>query len=151
MLNATCVGVVVESPVLLMLEQVAVISMDHLKEAGGTVCLQLTDDQHIAELNRQYRGIDGPTDVLSFAWNEGMPLKGARGHLGDIVISVESAQRQANQIGHSLNRELAFLEIHGILHLMGFDHVTETEEQVMIAAQRQLLGILELEKIVEAT
>jgi probable rRNA maturation factor len=85
----------------------------------------LVDDAEIASLNQQYRGMAGPTDVLAFAAQEGdaiFPVADAPQELGDIVISVETAQRQAEALGHELAAELALLVIHGCLHLLGHDH-----------------------------
>ncbi len=103
------------------------------------VGLTITDDQHIRELNASYRGIDQATDVLSF------PLSDAPGgtqtefvtppalarSLGDVVISYERAVAQAREYGHSIDRELGFLLVHGILHLLGYDHETESQRTVM--------------------
>lgn len=93
------------------------------------VSITLTDNAYIHELNRQYRKIDRPTDVLSFALNEGVEPEVKDGPainvLGDIIISVERAQEQAADYGHSLRREMAFLTVHGMLHLLGYDHMEE--------------------------
>lgn len=112
------------------------------------VCISVVDDETIRELNRTYRQKDVPTDVLSFALNEtveGEPEihyeteEEADASLGDIVISLPTAQRQAQEYGHSLERELAFLTIHGFLHLLGYDHMNEEDEKVMFARQRAIL------------
>lgn len=100
------------------------------------VCVRLTGDDEIAELNRHYRDIDGPTDVLSFAQMEGEILPG--GHLGDIVISVDTACRQAREQRHDIETELRILARHGLLHLMGYDHDGHDPE-----AWRQAEGLLE--------
>lgn len=107
--------------------------------------LLFVDDAEIQVLNRDYRGLDRPTDVLSFSAQEGeafpdsddMPLV-----LGDIVISVDTAKRQAAEFGHSADREMAFLAIHGLLHLIGMDHQAPDEEAEMIARQKELLDDL---------
>lgn len=119
------------------------------------VSVLLTDDREIQRLNREFRGIDRTTDVLSFpaadyevagdfsAFEERMdvfdPETGAL-LLGDIAISVERARKQAEEYGHSLLREIAFLTAHSVLHLLGFDHMEEGERKVMEDRQR---GILE--------
>ena len=97
--------------------------------------LTLTDDDHIRELNLIYRDLDEPTDVLSFSQIEGaeafvQPPRGVL-TLGDIVISLETANRQASAQGHSLERELAHLAVHGALHLLGYDHQADDEEAHM--------------------
>ncbi|AGA58478.1 Probable rRNA maturation factor, Endoribonuclease YbeY [Thermobacillus xylanilyticus] len=117
----------------------------------GEVALTFVDDARIHELNREYRGIDRPTDVLSFAmqegdepdiifdeWEEGEsdPVSGM---LGDIVISLERAKAQSEEYGHSLEREIGFLFVHGFLHLLGYDHQTAEEEAVMFAKQEAIL------------
>ena len=105
----------------------------------------LVDDATIQTLNRDYRGIDRPTDVLSFAFLDevaGEPsIKGVPfTDLGAIVISVEKAASQATEYGHSIERELSFLFIHGLLHLCGYDHQNDEDETIMIATQDAILG-----------
>ena len=101
-------------------------------------CLLVTD-RRIRALNRRYRGEDSPTDVLAFPQGEGGGPPGHPGLLGDVVISVETAARQAARAGSSLEREAALLLIHGILHLLGHDHATAAERRRMWAIQRRLL------------
>ncbi len=100
------------------------------------VTLRLTDDPTIRELNRVYRKRDKPTDVLAFAQREGEGGGLHPGLLGDIVISVETAARQARR---GLERELLFLAAHGLCHLLGYDHSTDDEEAEMNARMRLLL------------
>lgn len=95
--------------------------------------LLLTDDATIHALNKQYRNKDKPTDVLSFSLED--PV-----HLGQLVISVDRAREQAEQIGQSLEDELQFLFTHGTLHLLGYDHEEEEEEKVMLAKAYKLLA-----------
>lgn len=114
--------------------------------------LVLTDDEQIQQLNRDYRDKDQPTDVLSFPLYENLlaadqPPAPERGPLllGDIVISVATAQRQAAQLGHSDQRELCFLFVHGLLHLLGHDHeLGEAQEKAMFALQDAILAELGL-------
>jgi probable rRNA maturation factor len=112
----------------------------------------LTTDEEVRRLNREYRGIDAPTDVLSFPMGaettEGgqdafLAPEGVR-MLGDVVISYPQAVRQAVEYGHSLQREVGFLTVHGILHLLGLDHETPEEERVMFAKQEEVLASLGL-------
>lgn len=105
--------------------------------------LQLTGDREIAELNDRWRGLPQATDVLSFAALESeMPLQQATTlELGDIVVSVPTAARQAIEQGHSLERELQWLVSHGLLHLLGWDHPDETTLNAMIACQERLLAM----------
>jgi probable rRNA maturation factor len=94
--------------------------------------VSLVSNDEIHEINNQYRGIDGPTDVLSFT---GMPVS-----LGDIVISTEKAGQQAKEYGHSLERELAFLTAHGMLHLLGYGHDSPEDEAEMFKTQDEILA-----------
>ena len=115
---------------------------------NGEVSITLTNNAYIHELNRDYRGIDRPTDVLSFALNESEEPDIADGPdvnlLGDLIISVERAEEQAADYGHSVRREMAFLTVHGMLHLLGYDHMEEADRLEMEAEQRfvmEKLGI----------
>ncbi|MEK4262029.1 rRNA maturation RNase YbeY [Paenibacillus sp. FSL R5-0876] len=120
----------------------------------GEVALTFVDNARIHELNLEYRGIDRPTDVLSFAMNEsgedeldiiyeveeGEALEDVPDVLGDIIISVTRAQEQALEYGHSLERELGFLFVHGFLHLLGYDHQDEASEAEMMSKQEKVLS-----------
>jgi probable rRNA maturation factor len=110
------------------------------------ISLLLTDDEHIRSLNRDYRGIDRATDVLSFAMEEGehqLTNQQTTRLLGDIIISRERAADQAQQYGHSLLREEVFLFVHGLLHLLGYDHERSLqEEQEMFSLQEQIINQL---------
>lgn len=109
------------------------------------VSVTFTDDEGIRELNRQYRQIDRATDVLSFPLidfegGEEPPTDEAEVMLGDIVLSLERAQAQAEEFGHSMEREVAFLTVHSMLHLLGYDHVNSEEEDLeMRRKQREVL------------
>lgn len=119
---------------------------------GGEVDLTFVDNERIHELNREYRGIDRPTDVLSFALNESgkdepeivYEVEDSSDDipdmLGDIIISVTRAKEQAEEYGHSLERELGFLFVHGFLHLLGYDHQDEASEAEMMGKQEQVLS-----------
>ncbi len=124
---------------------------------GFEVNILLTDDKPIRQLNNRHRGIDTATDVLSFPMadikngqiltqagdfniDEGLLL------LGDIVISVQTACRQAMDYGHSFERELAFLTAHGVFHLLGYDHMVKEEEAIMISKQEAALAKLGLKR-----
>ena len=103
----------------------------------------LCDDAFIHPLNRDYRGKDKPTDVLSFAMREeGDPNDPV---LGDVIISIERAQEQALERGHPIGVELALLLVHGILHLLGYDHEEDEEAIVMEAKEKEILSVLEVE------
>jgi probable rRNA maturation factor len=98
---------------------------------AGEVSVLLTGDERIRSLNKQFRGMDKPTDVLSF---QAAPAFSANGHAGDLAISLETAQHQAVEYGHSLQTEVKVLLLHGLLHLGGFDHETDSGEM----ARREL-------------
>ncbi len=101
----------------------------------------LVSNDKIKEINKMYRGIDRETDVISFALEDekDMVLAYERRVLGDIYISLEKAEMQAKEYGHSLKRELLFLAIHGLLHLLGYDHMQEEEEKIMFQKQKEIL------------
>ncbi len=109
----------------------------------GDVCVLVTDAEEIQRLNAGYRHIDRVTDVLTFpAWEGDAILCPPDGYLGDIAICFERAQEQAEEYGHSLSRELAFLAVHGSLHLLGYDHMTPQDETIMTAKQEAILNDL---------
>ena len=119
----------------------AILTVGRLYDAEKTeVSVTLTDDAHIHVLNRAYRSVDRPTDVLSFALTESEEpeIVGGRGHevLGDLVISLERVAAQADEYGHSALRELSFLTVHGMLHLLGYDHMEEADRREMEEEQR---------------
>ncbi len=98
------------------------------------VCMLVTDDAAIRGLNKQFRDKDKATDVLSFPSDEG-------GFLGDIALSLPRALAQAKEYGHSLRREVAFLTVHAMLHLMGYDHEDPDDEARMRDKQREIMGM----------
>lgn len=109
---------------------------------NSEVSITLTDDKNIHELNKKFRGIDRPTDVLSFALRESDEpeiLNAEIETLGDIIISVERAKLQAEEFGHSFLREIIFLEVHGLLHLLGYDHIEESDRIEMEAEQKFIM------------
>lgn len=127
--------------------------------AGGSedseVSLSLVDDERIHELNREYRGVDRPTDVLSFALQEESEEEPeistgdfgpADDLLGDVIISVPRAREQAQEYGHSLARELVYLAVHGTLHLMGYDHEQDEERRAMRRKEEEVMARLGLER-----
>ena len=115
---------------------------------NSELSITLTDDENISKLNKKFRGIDKATDVLSFAFRESNEpeIFGADFEiLGDVIISLERAKIQAEEYGHSFKREVIFLEVHGLLHLLGYDHTDDDKRQEMEAEQQFImnrLGIL---------
>ncbi|MCD8090728.1 MAG: rRNA maturation RNase YbeY [Clostridiales bacterium] len=114
------------------------------------ISLTIVSGEEIRKFNKKFRGIDAETDVLSFPLIdfEG-ELPDFSGHvvpLGDIIISIDRAKQQSIEYNHSLERELGFLTVHSMLHLMGYDHMTEEEERVMFSKQREILDIMGLKR-----
>ncbi len=105
-------------------------------QRGDSLAVCLVSDRRMRGMNRDYRGIDAATDVLSFVDAEGDDPSG-RLHLGDIAVSIPDAARQAREAGHTFDRELRILIIHGYLHLLGYDH--ETDDGAMLRKQRGLI------------
>ena len=103
--------------------------------------LIIVDNEYIHELNRTYRNIDRETDVITFALEDedSIILPSDERVLGDIYISIDKAESQALEYGHSLLRELSFLAVHGFYHLLGYDHMTEDDEKVMFKKQEEVL------------
>jgi probable rRNA maturation factor len=119
----------------------AALAFSGAVEADLTIVL--TDDQHIQGLNQEYLDHDAPTDVLSFPAGETDPETG-RAYLGDVIISLPQATRQAQERGHPLEAEMQLLAVHGVLHLLGHDHADEPEKAAMWAAQATILESLGL-------
>jgi probable rRNA maturation factor len=119
-------------------------------DLGTAVEISVTfvDNDEIQAMNLAHRGLDRPTDVLSFSLLEGeempAPPEGELLPLGDIVVNLERCAEQATEYGHSFDRELGFLVAHGMLHLMGFDHQTPAEEAAMMAKSEEILAELGL-------
>ena len=127
--------------------------LDQLKEQAAAILqatdakdaelsLRLADDAEIAELNQQFRGCSGPTDVLAFSLLEGEHVAFRGTLLGDVVIGFEVAQRQAQVAGHSLQVEISKLLIHGVLHLLGHDHQEDDEAERMRLEENRLWQVL---------
>lgn len=139
-----------------LLEQVVQKALETLVEDDYEVSISFVDNQEIRELNKQYRNKDTATDVLSFPLKEFEETEENYNNeeefvqedrlLGDIVISLEKAQEQAIEYGHSFERELAFLTVHGVLHLLGMDHEDEEQEKEMLKKQEEILQMLDIKR-----
>lgn len=124
--------------------------------ADTEMSITFMDNQGIQEINRDYRDKDQPTDVISFANEETAPEELAIDFgeldleiprdIGDIMISIERAAEQAEEYGHSYQRELGFLAVHGFLHLNGYDHMTEEDEKEMFGLQKEILDAYGLQR-----
>ncbi len=106
------------------------------------VSILFCEDAYIKRLNRKYRGVDAPTDVLAFSMHEGRFPKVHPEILGDVVISLETASRQAKRYKHSLDKEIALLVVHGILHLLDYDHLKKKDEELMRKKEKQILAVI---------
>lgn len=134
----------------LLLTGLKTVGKLHKLSEQTVVDVTLVDDKEIHKLNKEYRKVDRPTDVLSFALDEGEEAEpavtgGPEEHLlGGIVISAETAERQGEEYGHGLNRELTYLAVHGCLHLLGYDHMQEEDKLKMRAEEEKVLAALNL-------
>ena len=122
------------------------------------VYITLTNNDNIQKINAEHRNIDRPTDVLSFPMFEREEITNLKIEdedneeheemmLGDIIVSVEKVREQAEEYGHSFKRELAYLITHGMLHLLGYDHMIEEEKTVMRKREEEILAILDIQRV----
>ena len=131
-----------------LIERAVNAALAHQKKSlDVNLSVVLTDNRRLRKLNRDYLGVDAPTDVLSFPASEIDPETGAR-YIGDILISVPYAVKGAKQAGNSLAAELQLLVVHGVLHLLGHDHAKPKEKSKMWKAQAQILESLGLGDVV---
>ena len=124
--------------------------VEHLKDKNLYVNIVLTNPENIRKINKEHRNIDKETDVLSFPMFEKAELEQRKETnqdiLGDIVISVEKVQEQATEYGHSFERELAYMAVHGFYHLMGYDHMNESDKSIMREKEENVLKELNILK-----
>lgn len=122
-----------------LLSQIAETILNDYYEDAPDFTLTFVEPERIQELNHNFRNVDSVTDVLSFESDGEIDPETGREYLGDIVICVKQAETQAEQSGHSLENEIALLEIHGLLHLLGYDHTTEEQREEMWKYQNDYL------------
>ena len=128
-------------------ENLMIKAFEHLNiKSDYEVDVNLVDNKTIHEINKEYRKIDRPTDVISFAFLDEIDgevkIKGdVKTLLGEIIISVDKAKEQAEEYEHSLTREMSFLFVHGLLHLLGYDHMKKEDEEVMFSLQEEILKL----------
>lgn len=134
-----------EATLLLARAKRVLRELGHAKEH---VSLVLTNDEEIHELNKQYRAKDKPTDVLAFAMSEGEFAEHRSSMLGDVIVSVETAAKQAAHAKKTLLDEVSMLVVHGMLHLLGWDHDTKPKERRMKAETDRLLAIAETVRVI---
>lgn len=133
---------------LKLVKEILNYAADYLDLPSNTeMSVTLMNNEHIHEINKEYRGIDKPTDVISFAMEE----DGSEGdiilpeefdlpkNIGDLMISMDKVKEQAEYLGHSIDRELGFLAVHGFLHLNGYDHMKAEDEKEMFGLQDEIL------------
>lgn len=126
------------------MKQAALETLTQEQAASGSLTLVLTDEETIQRLNHEYAGVDQPTDVLAFPSEEEDPdVEGI--YFGDIIIALPVAQRQAATAGHALQSEVSLLTVHGTLHLLGYDHAEQAEQDAMWAKQSAILAALDLD------
>jgi probable rRNA maturation factor len=112
---------------------------NYMNIKDAVMSIIIIDNKEIHKINKEYRGIDRETDVISFALEEGETIDEPVKTLGDIYISIDKVYEQAKEYGHSVKRELFFLVTHGFLHLLGYDHMTKEDEEEMFSLQEEIL------------
>ncbi len=129
-------------------EKVLLHAMDKEKLKDTCFDVIIVDNKYIHNLNKEYRNIDRETDVITFALDDDKTVINNSGvHiLGDIYISIDKAKSQAEEYGHSFLREICFLAVHGFYHLLGYDHMTKEDEEVMFKKQEEVLDDYEIKR-----
>ena len=129
-------------------EKVLLHAMDKEKLKDTCFDVIIVDNKYIHNLNKEYRNIDRETDVITFALDDDETVINNSGvHiLGDIYISIDKAKSQAEEYGHSFLREICFLAVHGFYHLLGYDHMTKEDEEVMFKKQEEVLDEYEIKR-----
>ena len=135
-------------------ESIIMASQEVFKNHGfkdGQACILISDDKKIKGINAKFRNIDKKTDVLSFPavanfeiFFNNIDKDKSLPYIGDIILSAKTASEQAIEYGHSIEREFAFLVIHGILHLIGYDHIEKDDEIIMLEKQREILNAINI-------
>ena len=125
-----------------ILEPLLLYALDSEKVDNLEFNVIIIDDERIHEINKTYRNIDRPTDVISFALEDFKDITYENNYrvLGDVYISIDKVRSQAREYGHSEKRELAFLAVHGLLHLLGYDHMKKEDEKIMFEKQEKILN-----------
>lgn len=141
---------ILDESMLAVLERAAELCVEKegLPSENAEISLTFVSKEEIRELNNRYRGIDNPTDVLSFPLIEDFDEieDGDEYMLGDVVICLEKAEEQAEEFGHSKEREIVYLFVHSVCHLLGFDHMEEEEKQEMRQREEDVMTILDLQR-----
>lgn len=138
-----------ESTITLIQDVLEAAAKEEKVAQQAELSVAIVRNEEIQQLNKEYRNKDLPTDVLSFPLEDEFPMVEDEDFpqlLGDIIISIEKVKEQADAYGHSFERELAFLAVHGFLHLVGYTHDDEAEEKVMFGKQEAILQEFQLER-----
>lgn len=126
-------------------ESIREVLLDEMKSLDYEISISLVDNEEIKLLNAEYRNIDKETDVLSFAMEQEFDIPGIS-ILGDIIISLEKANEQAKEFYHSLEREIAYLTVHSMYHLLGYDHIVEEDKKEMRKKEKNIMKKIKLFK-----
>ena len=129
-----------------VMHEVLVHGIEKLKVGDVSFNVIIVDNDYIHKLNKEYRNIDRETDVISFALEDDKTFNPLERVLGDIYISIDKAKSQSKEYGHSLKRELCFLAVHGMLHLLGYDHMEKEDEKVMFGLQEEILDEMDIKR-----
>ncbi len=134
------------------IENICKLTFKKLDVKNPVFSITIVDNKRIREINREYRNKDSETDVISFAFEEADDyIYPDMRFLGEIYISIDKAKSQAEEYGHSLKRELCFLTVHGLLHLLGYDHIEEEDTVVMRALEEEILNEYNIARWKKAT
>lgn len=129
-----------------LINDVLVHSLKKLKIDKVEFNVIIVDNEYIHKLNKEYRNIDRETDVITFALEDDKTFNPMERVLGDVYISIDKAISQSEEYGHSLKREIAFLAVHGLLHLLGYDHMKKEDEEIMFGLQEEILNEMGIKK-----
>jgi len=129
------------------IKEVIIFACRHLKIENPLLNIVIVDNKEIQRINKEYRNKDAVTDVISFAFEEVDDVKyDDIRFLGDIYISYERCKEQAQEYGHSVRREFSYLAVHGLLHLLGYDHMNEEDKKVMRALEEEILNEYDIKR-----
>ena len=129
-----------------IVHKVLIHGLEKLKIEEAIFNVIIVDNSYIHKLNKEYRNIDRETDVITFALEDDKTFNPVIRVLGDVYISIDKAKSQSEEYGHSLKRELCFLSVHGMLHLLGYDHMEKEDEEVMFKLQEEILDEMDIKR-----
>ena len=131
---------------LKIVHEVLIHGLKKLKIEEAIFNVIIVNNDYIHKLNKEYRNIDRETDVITFALEDDKTFNPDIRILGDVYISIDKAKSQSEEYGHSLLRELCFLAVHGMLHLLGYDHMEKKDEEVMFKLQEEILDEMDIKR-----